>query len=112
MEGSTFFFVLSSSLSRDKQNIYNMEMLEVRTIIGIMKSTFDSHDFINAFALTYPASYLGMLRMYHEVKYADSQIGLFLGKNQNSLSIAKVGEQESENILGNITPCALWRKIQ
>lgn len=87
-----------------------MEISEARTIVGIMKSTFDSHDFINAFALTYPASYLGMLRKYHEVKIADSQIALFLSGNQNSLSIANVGEQESENIFGNLTLCALWRK--
>lgn len=83
-----------------------------RNIVDAMKSTFDSHDFLTMFILSYTVEYLALLRRYHSVNSAHEQIGRYLINYSGELGIRKIGEIESENIFGNLNKCGLWEKRQ
>ena len=89
-----------------------MRIEDARTIIAfIRKRSFDSHDFIRKMLMRNAALYGEILIRYNDVKTADREIGKFLQNYSVNLDIAKINTVESPNILNNITPCALWRKL-
>lgn len=84
---------------------------ESRQILRVLPTMFDSHEFIRVGALIATPSFLDLLRSYSaDFQTIDSQIGQFLARQTNDLSISKIGEQESETIIGTISKCALWKK--
>ncbi len=79
-----------------------------------MDDKFDSHDFIKNFSGEIELDYVNLLataRTMTPFQTVHSQIGMFLSNNQNNLNIRYVEDVNSENIFGNVTPCALWEKI-
>lgn len=91
-----------------EQPLINIEV--AKNVIATMKPTFDSHDFLTLFILTHTMEYLVLLRRYHSVETTHTQVGKFLLDKSDELYIRKIGESESENIFGNITPCGLWER--
>ncbi|MBR1775333.1 MAG: hypothetical protein IJ759_07405 [Bacteroidales bacterium] len=89
---------------------------DAKAVISLMQKEFDSHDFIKQYIASYPAEYISGLARNRQVRVAvrelDRQIGMFLAKHDDDLYIERIGDSESENILTNITPCALWRRTQ
>lgn len=83
-----------------------------RRIIESLKSSFDSHDFIMTLALSDTVTYLGLLRRFHRVITTNQKIGDYLLKYSEDLDIYKIGEINSENLLGNPSKCGLWEKKQ
>lgn len=84
---------------------------ESRQILKALPSMFDSHDFIRMGALIASPSFLDLLKEYSaNFQTIDSQIGQFLNRQSNDLSISKIGEHESETIIGTNSKCALWKK--
>lgn len=84
---------------------------ESKSIIRMLPTTFDSHEFIRIGALSATPSFIDLLRQYHgDFTIIDSQIGSFLLRNSEQLSISKVEEQISETIIGTQSKCALWKK--
>lgn len=80
-------------------------------VLKSLPTTFDSHEFILHGALVATPSFLNLLREYGaDFQKIDSQIGQFLMRQSQEFSITKIGEQESETIIGTISKCALWKK--
>lgn len=93
--------------------IMNANIDAVRAVIDEMDDKFDSHDFIKKFSKKIELDYVYLLATagtttpFH---YVHLQIGRFLSYNQKSLGINNVEDVNSENIFGNVTECASWRK--
>lgn len=87
---------------------------ESKKILGVLPKQFDSHDFIRVGALLTTSSFLDLLKQYQgDFTTIDSQIGQFLNRcaQKQNLPIRKIGEQESETIVGTFRKCAIWNKI-
>ncbi len=83
---------------------------EAVEVIKLLPNEFDSHDFLQQYALCYTWSYLLLLKDSKDVQRLHMSIGAFLKNNEASLSIEKVGERTTINIFGNMVECALWNK--
>lgn len=94
--------------------IMNANIDAVRAVIDEMDDEFDSHDFIKNFSREIELDYVYLLATAGTAtpfQTVHSQIGMFLINNENNLNIRNVERVNSENIFGNVTPCALWEKI-
>ena len=92
-------------------------IIRANAVIIELGAKFDSHDFIKAYIKAYPLHYMAKLDinriLWEAVWDADSQMAIFLKNNQSDLSIKLVSEDKvnSENILGNVSPCSEWEKV-
>ncbi|MFA5540243.1 MAG: hypothetical protein WC984_01060 [Bacteroidales bacterium] len=94
--------------------IMNANIDAVRAVINEMDDKFDSHDFIKKFSGEIELDYVNLLataRTATPFQTVHSQIGRFLRNNEDNLNIRYVEDVNSENIFGNVTECASWRKI-
>ena len=94
--------------------IMNENIDAVRAVIDEMDDKFDSHDFIKKFSKEIELDYVYLLATAGTMtpfQTVHSQIGMFLSNNQNNLNIRYVEDVNSENIFGNVTECASWKKI-
>lgn len=85
---------------------------EAHTIIEQMNREFDFHDFIRAYIIRYPASYLEMLRSFGAVGRANGRIAAFLQEKQRdkNIFIHQTGKVRSMNVFGRETRCEHWIK--
>ena len=90
-----------------------------QVVAAIPNNEFDSHTFILMFIRMFPSEYLNLLTDECEnvAPFQDQnllkvhgQFGILLNQNGNAY-YQKIGETESMNVNGNISPCALWKKI-
>lgn len=79
---------------------------------------FDSHEFIAALKLSYPAAYYKALlsnlanRAVEEAfQQLHAEIGKFLSRNQNKLNIRSVGKHCSLNYKGTESQNEMWKKL-
>lgn len=88
-------------------------------VLDLLESNFDSHDFIKKYVEMFPKEYLDKLisalsnrQDIRGVTDVDAEIARFLSIHSDDLKIEKENDNcGSKNILGNITPCAQWHKI-
>ena len=93
--------------------IMNANLGAVRAVIKEMKDECDSHDFIKKFSREIELDYVYLLATAGTAtpfQTVHSQIGRFLRNNEDNLNIRYVEDVNSENIFGNVTECALWKK--
>lgn len=88
------------------------------TIHHIDKQQFDSHEFIKMYIKLYEKDYVEMLIEKYNDSDSDeifrrvhAQIGAYISSNQKQLGVEWSGDVSSENIKGDITPNAQWRKL-
>lgn len=90
-----------------------------KQVLDQLESNFDSHDFIKIYVEMFPKEYLDKLisalsnrQDIRGVTDVDAEIARFLSIHSDDLKIEKENDnRDSKNILGNITPCAQWHKI-
>ena len=90
-----------------------------RAISSIQEDEFDSHKFIKHYIKECEHEYISMLIENFNDSDLDgafrnlhSQIGRFLSLHQEQLNIVKLNDKSSsENIKGDITPNAQWKKL-
>lgn len=93
--------------------IMNANIDAVRAVIDEMDDKFDSHDFIKKFSREIELDYVYLLATAGTAtpfQTVHSQIGRFLRNNEDNLNISYVEDVNSENIFGNVTECASWKK--
>lgn len=83
-------------------------VIEIINRIRECHSTFDSHLFIREIIKTEPVLYGELLIKHGTVNTAHSEISRFLGNHAKELGIARIGDIESETILGYKESCANW----
>lgn len=88
-------------------------------VLNQLESNFDSHEFIKKYVEMFPKEYLEKLlpalskrQDIKGVTDVDAEIARFLSNHSADLKIEKDNDSSaSENILGNISSCAKWHKI-
>ncbi|MEI6823914.1 MAG: hypothetical protein WCL51_18440 [Bacteroidota bacterium] len=84
-------------------------------IIHKMNNEFDSHDFIMQLIKDHERKYVELLYSYKNssgiFRAFHQQIGIYLSKNANSLSIIKIRQDFSENIKDYDSKNQKWSKI-
>ncbi len=85
---------------------------DFKVCVALSNNEFDSHDFIKIYAGIYAAKYVAMLRLCGgDFTIVDRDMANFLKSNAATLDIIRLsGDVESENIIGNISPNATWKK--
>ncbi len=83
-------------------------------VISYLNTEFDSHDFIRMLLEKHPEEY-GEILVKHgrnggSVATADGEISSFLASHVDDLSITRIGDVPSSNILRNISINAKWQK--
>ena len=88
-----------------------MNIENVRETIGRLGNKFDSHAFIRKFMERYAREYGELLVKHGSVTTANAEIANYLRINSSKLNISQVEEKvDSMDVLGNVTPNALWQK--
>lgn len=83
-----------------------------QTIVDGLGLQFDSHSFIRKLLQKHPEIYGEKLVSRQDVNLANGEISSFLSRNAKALNIEIVCHDfVSQNILGNDSPNALWKKI-
>lgn len=83
-----------------------------QTIVDGLGLQFDSHSFIRKLLQKYPEIYGEKLVSRQDVNLANGEISSFLSRNAKALNIEiACHDFVSQNILGNDSPNALWKKI-
>ncbi len=93
------------------KNLINIH--DASAIINHLEIEFDSHVFIKEFRFHHEQDYLAIAERYRidAIRKANSLIARFLSANQNNLNIEKTDRRtSSNNVNGNKTSCAKWRK--
>lgn len=76
------------------------------------KDEFNSHEFIEKYAYHYEEEYIDLLydhKKNHAFQTVHRQIGHFLSKNMEALSIEKTMRKENLNIFGHETEVQFWK---
>ena len=87
-----------------------MNIPVAKQIIGSLGKRFDSHAFIFKLKNEHRDEYDRYLEN-SDVNAAHGRISNKLGDNHLILNIARDGDIESINTEGNLSECAVWRKI-
>jgi hypothetical protein len=86
-----------------------------KNIIQKMPNEFDSHDFIKQLIRDHERDYVELVYTFKDCngifKAFHSEIGKYLGKHAEILSICKLDKTDSENIKGNETSNQKWKKL-
>lgn len=103
-----------SLLSRKNMKLFSELHTEISDIIATMPDIFDSHDFIRKFAQAQQHAYIQAL---YELKDSErpfnalhQQIGKLLKKEFAEL-LEYTDNQDSPDIFGNTSECAVWQKL-
>lgn len=89
-----------------------MNIVIAQMILNELGLKFDSHRFIRKLLQKYPEVYGERLVARKNVNLANGEISSFLSRNATELKIEKISDDfVSQNILGNDTANALWKKI-
>lgn len=91
-----------------------MNIVIALEVISYLDTEFDTHDFIRKLLERHPEVYGQSLVKHSEnggsVATVDGEISNFLARHASDLHITKIGDVPSQNILGNISDNAKWRK--
>lgn len=86
---------------------------------AIPTTEFDSHAVTNMFRTHFPELYERMLNVHSRDRKLDdirfviaNRIGIYLGRNRESLGVEKIGTRMSLNLNRKTSRTSLWRKTE
>lgn len=89
-----------------------MKIENFKRVIKKMPDQFSSQDFIQEYRNLFEEDYTknlpvgkGSFRKLH------GPIGSYLRRNEKELGIRKIDTKPDKNVKGNMTKCALWKKV-
>lgn len=88
-----------------------MNIEEVRQVISMLPTEFDSHKFILCFLQFYPRSYGELLMARNNVAFAHGDISNYIRLHMGELHLEELEKRTSPDIFGNPSLNAQWRKL-